>query len=217
MDKRWFDGDVYLTTRLRNHTLALSFLLHAMLLGGSSIVLVPSFQPEKKPSMYVPSYTYSEPPAQSSPALTQEKAEQKQPVEEKKVVDPKEVPVSNAVQIKRASQARTNSSTKVTEAIHLVGDKDTVPKPLIILLGKAISSKLVYPKIAIDFRLRGIAYIGFTLHPDGTITNVQVVQSSRAGVLDNQAAAAISAMSPVKGVSQYVDKAKPMVVGIIFG
>lgn len=201
-----------MTRSLIKHTLALSLLLHGMLLAGMTVVWVPKLNVEKPPSMYVPSYTYQE-PSRPMPQLAQQKAPTPPPVEKPQ---PEEKPVSEAIQIKRASSASTSSSTKVTDAIHLVGDKDTVPKPLIVLLGKALSKKLVYPRIAIDFRVRGISYVGFTLHPDGAITNVQVVQSSSAGVLDNEAADAVMAMSPVKGVSQYVDKPKLMVVGIIF-
>lgn len=118
--------------------------------------------------------------------------------------------------MRHASQAWTNTSTKVTEAINLVGDKKVVPKPLIILLGKALAKHLVYPKIAVDFKLRGMSFVGFVLHPDGTLSNVQLIQSSKAGVLDDEAIAAVSAISPVKNVNEYVDKPKKLVVGIIF-
>lgn len=188
-----------------------SLLLHLALLFGLVFTWVGYPTPHKKPpSMYVPSYAYEPQPSQYAPAMQ----EQKQvPPPDKNGL---EKPVPNAVQIRRASQVQTRTSTKVAEAINLVGDKKTVPQPLIILLGKALAAHLVYPKIAIDFRVHGKAYIGFVLHPDGTLTNVQLVQSSQAGVLDEEAVAAVKAMSPVKNVNTYVDKPRPLVVGIIF-
>lgn len=162
--------------------------------------------PEKKPSMYVPSYTYQQPSSSTSmPSL-----QQNQSVRQEKST------ISTAAQIRHASTASTSSSTKVTEAIHLVGDKNTVPKPLIQLLGKALAAHLVYPKIALDFKIQGRAFVGFILHPDGTLSNISLVRSSHAGVLDDEAMAAVSAISPIKNVSTYLHQPEPMVVGIIF-
>jgi periplasmic protein TonB len=213
----------------KKHTLFLSLLIHLLLLASALIVWQPALNLEKPPSMYVPSYTAQEPPAPNTPAPALEKAEQKpqpeKPVKktdplaaQEKIVkaDPTAIPLSKSMQVQRATNTKTNTSAKVTDAIHLIGDKNTVPQPLIKILGRALSAKLVYPKIAIDFRLRGTAYVGFMLHPDGTVTDVEVVKSSQAGVLDNEAAAAVRAISPLKGVSEYVEKTKPMVVGIIF-
>lgn len=193
----------------------LSLLLHLALLF--SIVVIWTGQPrhEKPPAMYVPSYTYQK-PDQPQPAMTQSetKTVSKKVAADKPSVE-KDV-ISTEKQIRNASDVRTSSSSKVTEAINLVGDKKTMPKPLIKLLAKSLATHLVYPKIALDFRVRGMAFVGFVLHPDGTMTNVQLVQSSHAGVLDNEAVAAVTAMSPVKNVGQYLEKEKPMVVGIIF-
>jgi TonB family protein len=159
--------------------------------------------------MYVPSYTYNEP----SSSYTSQPAPQK--IMPTKSSDDKPA-ISTAAQVRHASQALTSTSTKVTEAIHLVGDKKSVPQPLIKLLGKALAAHLIYPKIAIDFKLHGTAFVAFILHPDGTLTNVQLVQSSLAGVLDDEAVMAVSAISPLKNVNPYVAQARPMVVGIIF-
>ena len=84
-------------------------------------------------------------------------------------------------------------------------------------MGQAIGRQLIYPRIAMDFNLRGVAYVGFTLRPDGYVTNVKLVKSSNAGVLDDEAVRAISSISPVRGVDPYVKEPKFMIVGIIFG
>jgi TonB family protein len=187
-----------------------SLLLHLLLLFSLGMVWVYHPKVHKSPSMYVPSYTYNEPAkTYAPPEHSQQKVIPDKSSSEKQAI-------STATQIRHASQSQTNTSTKITEAIHLVGDKKSVPKPLIKLLGKALTAHLIYPKIAIDFKLHGIAYVAFILHSDGTLTNVQLVQSSRAGVLDDEAVTAVSAISPLQNVSPYVEGAKPMVVGIIF-
>lgn len=195
----------------------LSVFLHAAILF--SLVAIWSGHPEKerkKPAMYVPSYTYQK-QNQPQPAMTQPKQERVKPKELKADKDGIEKnAISTATQIRHASDMRTSSSTKVAEAINLIGDKKTIPQPLIILLGKALTKHLTYPKIAIDFKVRGTAFVGFVLHPDGTLTNIQLVQSSQAGVLDSQAVAAVTAISPLKNTSNYLSQPKPMVVGILF-
>jgi TonB family protein len=199
-----------LTRVMQYASIVTSLFLHLLLFSGVTIMWARTAKPaEKPPSMYVPSYAYQPPKVSSLPAS---------PVKETKPIEKEQdkQAISTATQLRHASNAATNSSTKVTEAINLVGDKKTTPKPLIKLLGKALAAHLVYPKIAMDFRLRGISYVSFVLHPDGSLTDVTLVQSSRAGVLDDEAVSAVSAISPVKNVSQYVSKPEPMVVGIIF-
>lgn len=215
----------------KKHTLPFSIIVHALLLASMIVVWHPSRSPKiKKPSEYVPSYAYEEPPspppAYSEAKQTASDAKQAskdtpakvEPLKKNEIAEKIEKPTqaTQATQLARASSTSSNTSAKVNDAIHLVGDKKSVPKPLIRMLGKALGKTLKYPKIALDFRLRGTAYVSFVLHPDGSITNVEVVQSSKAGVLDGEAARAVKAMSPMANISQYVDKPKEMVVGIIF-
>ena len=101
------------------------------------------------------------------------------------------------------------------QAVHLIGEKKS-DDPLIKLLGKAISARLVYPRIAADFNLKGTSYIGFTLHPNGELSGIRIMQSSGTDVLDNAALNGIRAISPLGGANQYVPKERFLVVGIIF-
>lgn len=190
-----------------------SLLMHIAILLSLILVWVGHAKPVKQPSMYVPSYAYSA-PAPSQPSPSQQSTHQTtSPKEPEK---PQSGVVSTQAQIHHASHAATQTSSKVTEAINLVGDKNVAPKPLIKLLAKALTAHLIYPKIALDFRVRGIAYVGFVLHPDGTLSHIQIVQSSDAGVLDNEALTAVRAISPVANASQYLTQSKEMVIGIMF-
>jgi len=167
--------------------------------------------------MTVPAYTYQEPSQTYSPpqpVMPPKKVQAQKQVQDKSIAE--KDAISTSSQVQHASQTFSRAATKVSEAINLVGDKKVVPKPLIKLLGKALGAHLVYPKIALDFKVHGIAYVSFVLHPDGTLTAVSLAQSSSAGILDEEAISAVSAMSPVKDVSKYLNKPTFLVVGIIF-
>jgi TonB family protein len=64
--------------------------------------------------------------------------------------------------------------------------------------------------------VKGTSIIGFLLYPDGHITDIQLLRTSKAEVLDSAALAAATTIGLVNHVSQYLDKPKFMVIGIIF-
>ncbi len=97
----------------------------------------------------------------------------------------------------------------------MIGDKK-IDKPLLTLLGKALTRYLVYPKSALDLNVKGTSVIGFLLYPDGHVTDVQLLRTSGAEVLDKSALAAANAIGPVSHISQYLDQPKWMVIGIIY-
>lgn len=203
------------------HCLLLSVLIHLFFFSSFTVVWLKAPKFKKPPGMYVPSYVYEKSAASTRPSQAkvepepvkkqlEQLAEQPKPVESEKIALP------NTNNPRSVNQMRIQTSSKKSEPIHLVGDKKVLPKPLIKLLAKALSAHLMYPKIATDFNVRGIAYVGFSLHPNGDVTDVAIVKSSQAGVLDEEALAAVRAISPVKDITPYVDKKRFMVVGIIF-
>jgi TonB family protein len=188
-------------------------LLHLLFFLGLSYVWVFQSKPEEKSPDYIPSYAYHE---KSSSAAFQEKSA---PTPNKTIPTSKngiQKPDFNTRSTK-FNQVMDISSAKNGEPVHLIGDNKKVPQPLIILLGKALTAKLSYPKAAIDLTVKGISVIGFILHPDGHVTDVQLLKSSRADILDQAALEAAREISPVKNVEQYVKEPKPIVFGIIFG
>ncbi len=222
------------------HSVLLSLLLHCLLLLSFVTVLnlSPVVKPDPKPSMYIPSYAVNLPtPPMPVQQQQQQQAQPKpkepvppqKPVEKMKAqTDKSVIPTekeTNPEQITASTTAAPktskykpidNADAAVDEqAVHLIGDKKT-EDPLIKLLGKAISARLVYPRAAVDFNLHGTAYIGFTLHPNGELTGIRVVQTSGADVLDDAALRGIQAISPLGGANQYVPKERFLVVGIIF-
>ncbi|MCD6038889.1 MAG: hypothetical protein K0S27_289 [Gammaproteobacteria bacterium] len=210
----------------------LSLFFHCLLFSGISFVWLSSSKliktkEEDKPSLSIPAYVYhneaaplmepSSIPDHLSTAKTQQKilppSSQKQIATSKLGIEkPLRRHISSSFNITHPIDI---SRSPETEPVHLIGDKK-IDKPLLTLLGKALTRHLVYPKSALDLNVKGTSVIGFLLYPDGQITDVQLLQTSGAEVLDQSALAAAKAIGPVAQVSQYLDQPKWMVIGIIY-
>lgn len=188
----------------------LALLIHFLILLGFSIAFIPRSQPEENKAEYIPSYAYQEEAKAVAQTVKATKELEVQPTSKEgilKPVQPKPQPVEQMVKV---------ASGRSSEPVHLLGEKG-VPQPLIVILGKALTRHLSYPRIAVDLNVQGTAVIGFVLHPDGKVTDVQLLKTSTADVLDKAALAAANHISPVSGVGPYVSEPKPIVFGIVFG
>ena len=220
-------------TLIMRHSLWVSLLLHLFMLINFSFLWVIPQPKDNSSSYYVPAYTYHSPVPTPKPAPTPSKsAQQSQPSQAKQQQGhpqkalPKNKNGIEKIGLKKADEVPTPDqlqemgsvpvSANNEDPVHLVGEK-RVPKPLIMLLGKALTAHLKYPKTAVDFNIRGTAFISFVIHPDGSVTDVKLVQTSGTGVLDNEALESVAAISPVKNVNQYLQEAEYLVVGVIFG
>jgi len=202
-----------ITKTLQRNSFWLALLIHLLLFFLVFSVFLPKNLQEKSRALTIPSYIYHE--EQSHSVQYQEK--QKNILKNQIPISPHGIQkpaIENAIH--ELTQPFSRSASESLEPVHLIGEKG-VPKPLIILLGKALTAHLLYPKIATDFNLHGVAVIGFILHPDGQVTDVRLVESSHAEVLDEDAILAAKEMSPVKNVNAYLKAPKYIVFGIIFG
>lgn len=118
--------------------------------------------------------------------------------------------------VQKINQFNVVNLTKKNDPVHLIGDKH-VDVPLLEMIGKALTARLIYPKIAVDFNVRGLVLVGFVIHPDGRITDTQLMRSSGAGVLDEEALRALRAIELIPEVNRYLQASRFMVVGILFG
>jgi len=195
-----------------------AMLLHLLIFLFFSYVWVRQNKPLENADTYIPSYAYQE----SAQKAVEQNIPNKQPAKEipnKKVPTSKygiEKPIDDQREV-RFNQVMDISPKKSSEPVHLIGDNSKTPQPLIIILGKALTAKLLYPKSAIDLNIGGVSVIGFVLHPDGQVTDVRLIKSSRADVLDEAAVYAASHISPVRNVGSYVKEPMPIVFGIVFG
>lgn len=200
---------INLSKSLQQSSFWLSLLIHIAIIFIFLLTFNQQIQQKEKPNLFVPAYLYHDKPAAASivPSVMQ-----------------KSVPASPTGILKKPQETRTVTSptqlshkSPANEAIHLIGDKKTAPKPLIKLLGTALTAKLIYPKTAVDFRLRGVAYIRFLIHPDGSITDIKLIKSSSADILDQAALDAVHAISPLIGVNQFLSESKYIIFGFVFG
>ncbi len=231
----------------QRHTLWLSLLAHVLFLLSLAtwIVVQPHDRPQTEPASSIPAYVTSEapstpqietPPAPQAAAPAAEAAPQ--PELKKIEKNGLEKLVKEKAQVKAAESkpagkpapstkphkpvfARDGVPEDITnpydqEPMHLIGESKII-KPLVKIIGRALSRHLFYPRVAADFNLRGVVLVGFVLHPEGYVTETRVVKSSGTGVLDDAASDAVGAMSPIGNVSEYVPAAEFMVIGIIFG
>ena len=214
----------------RSRSIWLSAFGHALVLLAFLLTIGPKPMPQAQdaPSAYVPAYV---PPAPLAPAA----APAKQPVPQPAIAKPQPIktdpagiltPPQQPPLSKQAMQAAVHTFKSTApqllnkhpdqEPLNLIGDQKIV-KPLIRLLARAVGRTLTYPKAAVDFYMRGKVLIGFQLAPDGTVSNVRVLRSSGAGVLDNEAARSLRAISPLIGAGEWVKQPEFLIVGIIFG
>lgn len=182
------------------------------------------------PSSYVPAYVPPTPKSPPTPAPAAAKqpapkaAAKTSPIETDKdgiLAPPKQIPLSKEAMQSAVSHFKSAPPQRLNkkpdeEPLNLIGDQKIV-KPLIRLMARAVGRTLTYPKAAVDFYMRGKVLIGFQLAPDGTVSDVRVLQSSGAGILDNEAARSIRAISPLVGAGEFVKQPEFLVVGIIFG
>lgn len=136
---------------------------------------------------------------------------------EKPVKEMQPTPQQTRQAINRLKQVYDVSAPNSGDPVHMIGDKNKAVQPLLKLLGIALTHNLLFPKSAIDFNIRGTALLGFMLYPDGHMTDIHLVKSSSAGVLDQAALDALTASSPLKNISHYLSAPQYMVIGIIFG
>lgn len=213
-------------TFIERHGFWLSLLGHLLLWSGFSFVWFHQPDLEKHPELYIPSYIASAeqiPQPASLPAVQPTEkptVEQKKPTSKNGIEKPAKPKAPSPPPTPHASapskyQAMSPASLE-EQGVHLIGD-EKIDKSLRTILGKAISQHLYYPRSAIEFNVRGTVLVGFTIYPDGRVTDVQLVKPSNAGILNVAALEAIQHISPVEGVGEYVTAPRFLVVGIIFG
>ena len=81
---------------------------------------------------------------------------------------------------------------------------------------EAISRERYYPYIARKQRREGLVKLNFVMHPDGQVTDVLIVQSSRYSVLDEAAKQAVEAISPFELAAEYLNFQHDYIVDIDF-
>lgn len=94
--------------------------------------------------------------------------------------------------------------------------KGNTTDALLALLHNKIQAAQVYPSSALAMQRSGQAMVSFTLLLDGTVSGVQLVESSGTKSLDDAALAAVEHASPFQGVGQYLRASKNFEIAVSF-
>jgi protein TonB len=78
-------------------------------------------------------------------------------------------------------------------------------KQLLQLIYMEINKHKHYPYIAKRQGREGLVRLNFIMHPDGEVTDIAIVETSRFAVLDNAARHAVQAISPFRVAAEYLD------------
>ncbi|MCK5396050.1 MAG: energy transducer TonB [Gammaproteobacteria bacterium] len=84
------------------------------------------------------------------------------------------------------------------------------------LLHSSISDNKEYPYLARRQRREGMATVAFVLHPDGTIENTRLINSSQTVALDRAALSAVKGIEPFIVAQDYLEQSKEFHVDVVF-
>jgi TonB family protein len=87
---------------------------------------------------------------------------------------------------------------------------------IIELLHSKISEHKQYPYMARKQRREGVARVEFVLHPDGSIDDAHLVNSSRTRSLDNAAIKAVESIEPFLFAREYLQQPEAFQVDVVF-
>jgi TonB family protein len=152
-------------------------------------------------------------PQQISPAQQQERnnnntlAESIEARQESATKQLAEAPVPDSDSIDNDSGEKTVSRSTDTAMNNI---------SIIELLHSKISEHKQYPYMARKQRREGVARVEFVLHPDGSIDDAHLVNSSRTRSLDNAAIKAVESIEPFLFAREYLQQPEAFQVDVVF-
>ena len=112
-----------------------------------------------------------------------------------------------------ADSIATDSGEQVsTRSTNASGQRES----LIELLHAKISEHKQYPYLARRQRREGVATVEFVLHPDGSVVNPRLLQSSRTTLLDRAALDAVKSIEPFTPAGSFIDRPEAYRVDVVF-
>jgi len=200
----------------------ISLLLHLLLLlAFPTIVFFDVLEPKKQPNNYVPAYV-QQASATSMPSISNNtpmpsiKSVQSQRSKPSKPFPKQSVLSLTYAMLNQRQQTMMASLNKKQDPIYLIGDKNQPADALTRLLGRALSAHFAYPKEAGILGIKGKVIIGMDLHPNGELSDIQILQSSHYSDLDTAALYAVNTAPIVKGANQFISRPRHFVVGFVF-
>lgn len=119
---------------------------------------------------------------------------------------------SNTLNQNRRSAEDGFSTAQFVLSTNATGQQHSI----IELLHSRISDHKEYPYIARRQGREGVATVGFMLHPDGSIENARLLNSSRASILDRAALSAVKHIEPFEPAQEYIEHAEEFRINVVF-
>jgi protein TonB len=200
--------------------LSLSGLVHGWLLYGSvdevsSLQMPQSSTRTLQLEFVVPAKITGAEPKQSAIENTQAKLALKQKV------------ATEQVALKQQDETDKHTQQTADESLADIGDAQyeqteqlsrtvEMHESLLQRVYQAINQHKRYPYMARRLRQQGKVILNFVMHPDGQVTNVVIIESSRYSILDKAAEDAVVAISPFALAADYLDYEKTFDVAVDF-
>jgi len=131
-------------------------------------------------------------------------------------IDANEKPVMQELAKVKSSDSDTLESDSGEQAVSRSTNATMHNSSIIELLHTKISEHKQYPYMARRQRREGIARIEFVLHPDGSIDDAHLVNSSRTHSLDKAAMKAVKSIEPFRRAKDYLDQPEAFQVDVVF-
>jgi TonB family protein len=131
-------------------------------------------------------------------------------------IDANEKPVMQELAKRPGSDSDTLENDSGEQAVSRSTNATMHNSSIIELLHTKISEHKQYPYMARRQRREGIARIEFVLHPDGSIDDAHLVNSSRTRSLDKAAMKAVKSIEPFKLAKDYLDQPEAFQVDVVF-
>ncbi len=224
--------DQNITRKLARNSFLLSVLLHLLFL--LLVTTVVFLQPEKQkipPQVYTPAYVYkgamtpsvSRSSKQATAHQETSRNTQATPIHAKSSIQHTTRPMQQksfmdmSRDVIRSEQMQATMNTfENVEPILMIGDPNQPPDPFLKELARCLSANLHYPTMEGELGSHGRVLVSMIVHPEGDITNVQIVRSSDNPHFDNAALYASNQAPTLRGANRFLNKPKYFVVGFIF-
>ena len=133
------------------------------------------------------------------------------PRTEHRIADVMEPPQNDARPVSESIDGDSGEQIS-TRSTNAAGQKSAIVE----LLHSKISEHKQYPYLARRQRREGVATVEFVLHPDGTVVDPRLVQSSRTSSLDKAALDAVRRIEPFSPASDFIDEPEAYRVDVVF-
>ncbi len=155
----------------------------------------------------------SAPVERANNAQTSPGSEADKPVEQFAAADESAVPDDTYEQAAQSESIDNDAGEQVSTRSTASSQQQTA---LVELLHSTISEHKRYPYLARRQRREGVATVGFVLHPDGSVQNARLLQSSRTSSLDKAALDAVRSIEPFTPAGDFIDRPEAYRVDVVF-